>query len=50
MSAGYQPFLILILPPGAFLVIGFLMALHRKVMMTFYNGKDGGSAQCCRTT
>ena len=36
MPAQYQPFLILILPPGAFLVIGFLMALHRKVMITFY--------------
>lgn len=32
----YQPAVILILPPGAFLVIGFLMALHRKVMLTFY--------------
>ena len=36
MPAQYQPFLILILPPGAFLVIGFLMAAHRKVMITFY--------------
>jgi electron transport complex protein RnfE len=36
MPAQYQPFLILILPPGAFLVIGFLMALHRKIMMKFY--------------
>jgi len=36
MPAQYQPFLILILPPGAFLVIGFLMALHRKVMITLY--------------
>jgi electron transport complex protein RnfE len=36
MPASYQPFLILILPPGAFLVIGFLLALHRKVMITFY--------------
>ena len=36
MPAPYQPFLILILPPGAFLVIGFLMALHRKIMITFY--------------
>lgn len=26
-SGGYQPFLIMILPPGAFLVIGFLIAL-----------------------
>jgi len=30
MPASYQPFLIAILPPGAFLVIGFLMALHHK--------------------
>ena len=30
MPANYQPFLIMILPPGAFLVMGFLMALHRK--------------------
>jgi electron transport complex protein RnfE len=36
MPASYQPFMILILPPGAFLVIGFLLALHRKVMLTFY--------------
>jgi len=36
MPAQYQPFLILILPPGAFLVIAFLMALHRKIMITFY--------------
>ncbi len=36
MPAAYQPFLILILPPGAFLVIGFLLALHRKIMITFY--------------
>ena len=36
MPALYQPAIILILPPGAFLVIGFLMALHRKVMNTFY--------------
>jgi electron transport complex protein RnfE len=36
MPAQYQPFIIIILPPGAFLVIGFLMALHRKIMMTFY--------------
>jgi len=34
MPAAYQPFLIFILPPGAFLVIGFLLALHRKVMLT----------------
>lgn len=40
MPALYQPFVILILPPGAFLVIGFLMALHRKVMITFYK-EDG---------
>mgnify|MGYP001131724144 CR=1 FL=1 len=36
MPAHYQPFLIFILPPGAFLVIGFLMALHRKIMLTLY--------------
>jgi electron transport complex protein RnfE len=30
LPAGYQPFLIFILPPGAFLVIGFLMAVHKK--------------------
>jgi electron transport complex protein RnfE len=34
MPAAYQPFLIFILPPGAFLVIGCLLALHRKVMLT----------------
>ena len=39
MSAQYQPFMIFILPPGAFLVIGFLMALHRKIMMTFYKSQ-----------
>jgi electron transport complex protein RnfE len=27
----YPPVLILILPPGAFMVIGFLMALHRRL-------------------
>lgn len=36
MPSAYQPIIILILPPGAFLVIGFLIALHRKVMLTFY--------------
>ncbi len=36
MPAQYKPFMIFILPPGAFLVIGFLLALHRKVMLTFY--------------
>ena len=36
MPGTYQPFIILILPPGAFLVIGFLMAIHRKIMVTFY--------------
>jgi len=30
LPAGYQPFLIFILPPGAFLVIGFLMAVQKK--------------------
>jgi electron transport complex protein RnfE len=39
MSAQYQPFMIFILPPGAFLVIGFLMAFHRKIMMTFYKSQ-----------
>ena len=37
MPSNYPQFLIFILPPGAFLVIGFLIALHRKVMLTFYN-------------
>jgi electron transport complex protein RnfE len=36
MPAQFQPFMIFILPPGAFLVIGFLMALHKKIMLTFY--------------
>ena len=36
MPAQYPSFMIFILPPGAFLVIGFLMALHRKIMVTFY--------------
>jgi len=31
MPQNYQPFLIMVLPPGAFLVIGFLMALHKKL-------------------
>lgn len=39
MPARYQPFMIFILPPGAFLVIGFLMALHRKFMITFYESQ-----------
>ena len=39
LPAQYQPFMIFILPPGAFLVIGFLMALHRKIMMTFYKSQ-----------
>jgi len=39
MPARYQSFMIFILPPGAFLVIGFLMALHRKIMMTFYKSQ-----------
>jgi electron transport complex protein RnfE len=30
LPAGYQPFLLFILPPGAFLVIGFLMAAQKK--------------------
>jgi electron transport complex protein RnfE len=28
----YPPFLLFILPPGAFLVIGFLMALHHRLL------------------
>jgi len=36
MPAAYQPFAIMVLPPGAFLLIGFLLALHRKIMLTFY--------------
>ena len=36
MPGQYQPFMIFILPPGAFLVIGFFMVLHRKIMLTFY--------------
>ena len=39
MPARYQPFMIFILPPGAFLVIGFLMVLHRKFMITFYESQ-----------
>ena len=30
MPQSYQPFLIMVLPPGAFLVIGFLIALHHR--------------------
>ena len=30
LPVGYQPFLIFILPPGAFLVIGFMMAAQKK--------------------
>jgi electron transport complex protein RnfE len=30
LPAGYQPFLIFILPPGAFLVLGFMMAVQKK--------------------
>lgn len=36
MPESYNPVTILILAPGAFMVIGFLMALHRKIMLTFY--------------
>ncbi len=32
MPASYQPVLIFILPPGAFLVIGFLMAIQQRIM------------------
>lgn len=37
MPAAYQPFTIMVLPPGAFLLIGFMLAGHRKVMLTFYS-------------
>jgi Na+-translocating ferredoxin:NAD+ oxidoreductase subunit E len=37
MTAAYQPFTIMVLPPGAFLLIGFLLAGHRKIMLTFYS-------------
>jgi len=30
LPAGYQPFLLFILPPGAFLVLGFLMAAQKR--------------------
>lgn len=30
LPAGFQPFLLFILPPGAFLVIGFMMAAQKK--------------------
>ena len=33
MPASYQPFLIFVLPPGAFLVIGFLMAVQKKFFL-----------------
>jgi len=36
LPAGYQPFLLFILPPGAFLVIGFLMAAQNKL---FHKGE-----------
>jgi electron transport complex protein RnfE len=36
--ASYQPFLIMILPPGAFLVIGFLIAINNTF---FRRGKMG---------
>ena len=32
MGSNYLPFLIMIFPPGAFLVIGFLMALQKKIL------------------
>ena len=32
MPASYQPFLIFILPPGAFLVLGFMMAVQKKFL------------------
>jgi electron transport complex protein RnfE len=31
LPAGYQPFLVFILPPGAFLVLGFLMAIQKRL-------------------
>jgi electron transport complex protein RnfE len=31
MGAGYQPFLLMILPPGAFLTLGFLLGLMNKI-------------------
>lgn len=37
MPTAYQPFTIMVLPPGAFLLIGFLLAGHRKIMLTFYS-------------
>lgn len=36
MPAQYQPFLFFILPPGAFLVIGFLLVAHRKIAEILY--------------
>ena len=32
MPEGYQPFIIMILPPGAFLIMAFLIALQNKLM------------------
>jgi electron transport complex protein RnfE len=40
LPVSYEPFLILVLPPGAFLVIGFLIALHKWVMVALYQPKD----------
>jgi electron transport complex protein RnfE len=34
MPLSYQPFLVFILPPGAFLVIGFLIAAQKKFVQT----------------
>ena len=42
MPAQYQPFIMLVLPPGAFLVIGFLMALQRKVLITLSKQRQCG--------
>ena len=42
MPAQYQPFIMLVLPPGAFLVIGFLMALHRKVLIALSKQRQCG--------
>ncbi len=32
LPAGYQPFLLFILPPGAFLVLGFMIAFHKRFL------------------
>jgi electron transport complex protein RnfE len=35
--SSYQPFLIMILPPGAFLVIGFMMAIQKRLSVVGRN-------------